>query len=349
MRAGRLSPGTTIDVSVSRPGYNGETHRYKVMKTTMDESWTRCLPEGKSTPGEGSVLLNADRRAGRRGRGVVAGAFALGRGTRADAVEPPAPRRRGDARCRWRRRRRSRRRASRRRGRFPRCARRRAKPKKRAGVAPPRTTSTTSAPPAATVGTRDLRPFDVEPSTPRAARSPRRSRRARSKRSAEPVLAPGDNVAGYRIDGVLGRGGMGVVYTATQLSLNRTVALKFLADVLGDGPRLPRALPPRGPDPGRAGPPAHRAGLRGGRGRRRPVPRDAARARAEPQGADPRRPARRGAHAARAEPDRRRAGHRPRGRPDPPRHQAAEHPRRARATTPTSRTSGSPRRRARPA
>ena len=42
------------------------------------------------------------------------------------------------------------------------------------------------------------------------------------------MLEIGDVVQGYRIDAVIGRGGMGSVYEATQLSLNRTVALKVI-------------------------------------------------------------------------------------------------------------------------
>jgi serine/threonine protein kinase len=43
------------------------------------------------------------------------------------------------------------------------------------------------------------------------------------------VLPRGARVAGYEVEGVLGRGGMGTVYEARQLSLGRQVALKVLA------------------------------------------------------------------------------------------------------------------------
>jgi hypothetical protein len=46
----------------------------------------------------------------------------------------------------------------------------------------------------------------------------------------------GTIIAGYRVDGVLGEGGMGVVYRATQLSLSRRVALKLLAAGVSQDP-----------------------------------------------------------------------------------------------------------------
>jgi streptogramin lyase len=49
------------------------------------------------------------------------------------------------------------------------------------------------------------------------------------------VPEPGTHLAGYRIEGVIGRGGMGVVYRATELALDRPVALKLIApELAGD-------------------------------------------------------------------------------------------------------------------
>ncbi len=49
---------------------------------------------------------------------------------------------------------------------------------------------------------------------------------------AEPIL--GSTLAGYRLDALIARGGMGVVYRATHLALDRPVALKVIARQFAD-------------------------------------------------------------------------------------------------------------------
>src|SRR5437764_9392389 len=53
-----------------------------------------------------------------------------------------------------------------------------------------------------------------------------------STRAASPELRTGEEFAGHRIEGVLGRGGMGVVYRANDLRLNRMAALKVITPAL---------------------------------------------------------------------------------------------------------------------
>ncbi len=52
----------------------------------------------------------------------------------------------------------------------------------------------------------------------------------------DPELAVGSEFAGHRIDGFVGRGGMGLVFRATDRALNRSVALKVIAPEVADRP-----------------------------------------------------------------------------------------------------------------
>jgi ABC-type transport system substrate-binding protein len=53
-----------------------------------------------------------------------------------------------------------------------------------------------------------------------------------------PGVATGTELAGYRVESLLGRGGMGVVYRAHDLALDRKVALKLLAPELAEDVRF---------------------------------------------------------------------------------------------------------------
>lgn len=65
-----------------------------------------------------------------------------------------------------------------------------------------------------------------------AARAPKPA--TKNHRFATGELPPGTDLAGYVIDGVLGRGAMGIVYRGRQISLDRLVAIKVMsADLVG--------------------------------------------------------------------------------------------------------------------
>ena len=145
----------------------------------------------------------------------------------------------------------------------------------------------------------------------------------------------GAHIAGCRIEAVAGRGGMGIVYRATQLSLGRPGRAEADRARARRRRRLPRALPARVADGGGDRSPERDPGLRGGRGGRPALPRDALGGGHRPAPAAARRgPARPAAGGGDRQPGRGRARRRARRRADPPRRQARQRPAQRRARLP---------------